>query len=79
VWVPALLVIQVVTEFVGSWSHLGSTISFVLLAIVQGAIGVKILSLSDEQWAQWQVLPDRERRSRRSAAQPTESPGPVVA
>lgn len=79
VWVPALLLVQVAVGFTGSSSHLGSTISFVLLAVVLGAIGVKILLLSDAQWGQWQVLPDRERRSRRPVAQPTESAGPVVA
>ncbi len=58
-----------------------AVISRSLLAVALGAIGMKLLSLTDEEWGRWQAPPDRPRtggREPRSVSHSSSSP-PVLA
>lgn len=55
-WVPAVLVVSTVLSFFSS-SQVMAAISFALLAAAFGAIGLRILSLSDEEWERWELPP----------------------
>ncbi|MCD2192737.1 hypothetical protein LQ327_04955 [Actinomycetospora endophytica] len=77
VWAATLVFVQVVVSFLAS-NNLIDALADLVLAIGFGAIAWTILSLSNEQWAAWQPLPDREAPAERSAPKPSEAPGALA-
>jgi hypothetical protein len=69
VWAAIALVLSSVVGFFGEDKWI-SFVSFVFLAVGYGAVGLKILSISDERWASWEPLGPEEP----AAVEPT--PGP---
>ena len=69
VWAPVLLVISTVVSFFGD-NQVVSLLSSVILAVALAAIGVRVLSISDDDWERWEMLPEGRRGTpgRRSAA-----------
>ncbi len=57
-WAAAALLVSILVGFFGSEGQAGGIISFALLAVGLTPLGLKILSLSDDQWERWQVLED---------------------
>ncbi|WP_219416754.1 hypothetical protein [Pseudonocardia nigra] len=78
VWAPIALIASTVVGYFSGDSFLLSLVSFALLVVGFAGVAWRMLTLTDEQWAQWQPLPDAPRRTRRSMT--TEEPaGPALA
>ncbi len=61
VWVPALLLISVVASFFAT-GQLFNVITSALLVVAMAGLAARILTVSDEDWSRWTVLPDQGRR-----------------
>lgn len=59
-WAAAAVLVSILVGFFGSEGQVGGIISFVLLLVGLAPLGLKVLSLSDDQWERWQVLEDEE-------------------
>jgi Domain of unknown function (DUF4386) len=60
VWVPILLVVGNIVGFAGEDQAM-ALISSAILAAALIPVGLKILSVSDDDWERWEVLPDPNR------------------
>jgi hypothetical protein len=69
IWVPIALVLASVASFAGGESQVGGLIASAILAAALIALGLKILSVSDDDWERWEVLPDQPK-----PAPPAEQP-----
>jgi hypothetical protein len=61
VWVPVLLLAYIVASFF-SVGQLMSVASSALLVIALGGLAARIVTVSDDDWSRWTVLPDQGRR-----------------
>jgi hypothetical protein len=68
IWVPILLVLSSVAGFVGGDSQTASLVSGAILAAALIAIGLKILSVSEDDWERWEVLSSERAPSAPPAA-----------
>jgi hypothetical protein len=68
IWVPVVLVLSSVAGFVGGESQASSLISSAILAVSLIAIGLRILSVSDDDWERWEVLSQERAPSASSSA-----------
>ena len=81
-WAAAALLVSILVGFFGSEGQAGGIISFALLAVGLTPLGLKILSLSDDQWERWQVLEDEpapaatEEQAGPGAGEPASSAAP---
>jgi hypothetical protein len=66
VWVPILLVVGNIVNFAGESQGL-ALVSSVILAAALIPLGLKILSVSDDDWERWEVLPEPKRPEARAA------------
>ena len=66
VWVPILLVVGNIVGFAGESQGL-ALVSSVILAAALIPLGLKILSVSDDDWERWEVLPEPNRPEARAA------------
>ncbi len=66
IWSPLLLVASIGALFALGESRLGSVMGMAVLLAGLAPIAWKMLSLSDEEWERWQVLPDRGRQPARA-------------
>jgi Domain of unknown function (DUF4386) len=70
VWVPIVLVLSSVAGFVAGDSQASALVTGALLAVALIAIGLKILSVSDDDWERWEVLPQEREPERAPEAAP---------
>jgi len=77
VWVPILLVLGNVLNFAGE-DQIVSIVSSVVLAGALIPIGLKILSVSDDDWDRRPVLPDRDAGAPPPASAEEERPEPTA-
>lgn len=68
VWAPVAIIASTIGNFLAEDSLLLTQLSFALLAVGFAGVAWRMLTLTDEQWAQWQPLPEPARRSRSTAA-----------
>jgi uncharacterized membrane protein len=67
VWSAVLLAIAPFVGFFGESRVIGA-IAFALLAVGLGMLGRRMLAMSDDEWARWELLPDRPRRDEPATA-----------
>jgi hypothetical protein len=58
IWVPIVLVLGILAGFAVGGSQVSSLVTSALLAAALIAIGLRILSVSDDDWERWEVLAD---------------------
>jgi drug/metabolite transporter (DMT)-like permease len=75
VWIPILLVLGNLAAFVGGEGQAAGLISSVILAAALIPLGLRILSVSDDDWERWEVLPAGERQQVPAAERPEAPPG----
>jgi hypothetical protein len=68
IWVPIALVLGSLAGFVAGDSQVSSLVTSALLAVALIAIGLRILSVSDDDWERWEVLADERAPSASAAA-----------
>ena len=70
VWAGAVVLISVVVLFVSGEGQFANVIGNVLIMIGIAPLGLKILSLSDEQWERWQPIEDERPPAAAAPAEP---------
>jgi len=63
VWVPVLLLVAVAGSFFAT-GQLFNVITSALLVVAMAGLAARILTVTDEDWSRWTVLPDQGRRPR---------------
>ena len=67
IWVPVLLLVAVVGSFF-AMNQLLSVVTSALLVVALAGLAAHIITVSDDDWARWTVLPDQGRRPHASGA-----------
>lgn len=66
-WVPVLLIVSVVGSFF-SMDQLLNVITSAGLVLALAGLAARIITVTDDDWARWTVLPDQGRRRRIAGA-----------
>ncbi len=79
VWAPVAIIASTVLGFLAEDNMLLSHVSFALLVVGFAGVAWRIWQLTDEQWAQWQPLPEPGNRRGRRTADVDEPAPPAMA
>lgn len=71
VWVPVLLIVYAVGSFF-AMNQLLNVLASAVLVVALAGIAARIITVSDDDWARWTVLPDQGRRPHEAGSRNSE-------